>query len=131
MFANLTNFMGKDFSQLIPEQFRPNFDFPRYNVVKDTETGKFVYQFALAGYTKDQITVKLLPGVLEVCGKEVTIPDKTNFFWKGFKTPAFRVSIALPSGADVTSPEFKNGVLSFEVGEDISFKAKFLPIVGG
>jgi len=113
--------------------YKPSFDYPKYNVYKDSETGAMKFSFAVAGFDKSEIQVSMAPGVIEVIGtpaKEAEAEDKNSLVWKGISSKPFHVKLAVPFSAEVSNAELKNGVLSFSVGDDISVKTKLIPIVG-
>lgn len=83
-----------------------------YNVFKNDE-GNIVLEIAVAGYSKENITVEARDGEIRVSGNG---PDEseTKFVHKGIANRAFNYVFPLQALYEVVSAELKNGILRIE-----------------
>jgi molecular chaperone IbpA len=87
--------------------------YPPYNVVKvDEET--YRVDLALAGFDKKDVDVTVDNGTLIVKG-EISTEESGETLHKGIATRKFTRSFALGEFMEVTSAEFKNGMLAITV----------------
>lgn len=87
--------------------------YPPYNVIKiDDET--YRVDLALAGFDKKDIDVTVDNGTLIVKG-EIATEESGEALHKGIATRKFTRSFALGEFMEVTSAEFKNGMLAVTV----------------
>lgn len=87
--------------------------YPPYNVIKvDDET--YRVDLALAGFDKKDVDVTVDNGTLIVKG-EISSEETGEALHKGIATRKFTRSFALGEFMEVTSAEFKNGMLGITV----------------
>lgn len=111
--------------------------FPFYNVyVQDkTSTGDEYWkiEFALAGYSSEEITVEVTPNdVLIVKGTPKEVDDDWKLINRGISKRAFEKQFQLPKYATVGNVGFRDGILTvyFAVSSPITPKNKMIPING-
>ena len=112
------NFVGNDLVRLVdsmfPAVFSPtwgNVKLP-YNVRK-TDNGA-VYEFALAGYRKDEISVELNGDSLSISAKKEK--DDCQYYHRGLSYREFSTVLSV-QGYEVSSDDvkFENGLLSISL----------------
>ena len=87
--------------------------YPPYDVLKlDDDT--YLVSLAVAGFTKDNITVSVDNGTLVVSGEIVEVTD-AEVLHKGIAARKFTRSFALGEYMEVTSAELKDGMLHVHV----------------
>ena len=89
--------------------------YPPYNLRKqEVETGEtqYILELAVAGFTKDQIEVKVEDGVLTVGTVKDLEPAEMEFVHKGIATRAFTRKFTLSDDLVVQGAEMKNGMLT-------------------
>lgn len=87
--------------------------YPFYNIIQTDETN-WVIEMALAGYSKNNITVSLEEGDLIVSGKQIEEEDK-NYIHRGIALRSFKKSFKLNEWHVIRSAKMENGILSIEV----------------
>jgi len=107
--------------------------YPPYNIEKRGEDD-FRITMALAGFSKDDISIALEDGLLTVSGKvtESEDGDDRQFIHRGIATRAFQRSFRLASEILVTGASFDNGLLHVELLREIPEhkKPRQIPIEG-
>jgi len=91
-------------------------NYPPFNIVK-LDKSNHVIELALAGFSKKDLDVELLNGVLTIKGAVLQdMPDEKEEFpqyvWKGISTRAFTKQFNLAENVEVVHVEFKDGLLS-------------------
>jgi len=90
----------------------PTVNFPPYNIVK---TGDYTYdvELALAGFSKDDITVDYADNVLTVKSVKKTDEDKDadGVLHRGISKRQFTRSFTIADDVEVKGAEFKDGLL--------------------
>jgi molecular chaperone IbpA len=96
----------------INELEKPQTGFPPYDIIKQSEE-KFVIKMAVAGYTKDQISVTLDTGKLVVTGKIKTDESKkdSEFLYKGIAERDFTRTFTIADTVEVDKVSLSNGML--------------------
>lgn len=116
----MTNIVG----ELLADFFRPapgGRHFPAADVY--VEGGhKAVIKLAIAGYTKDNIEVKIERDLISVIGHGVVDDDDSNrkYYQKSLKTDGFTVNIPVSGRRwDLVNANasYENGILKIELGE--------------
>lgn len=87
--------------------------YPFYNIVEQDET-HWTIEFALAGYTKDDISVSVDEGYLIVTGKRTEDEDK-KYLHKGIALRSFKKSIRLHEWHIIRACKMSDGVLSIGI----------------
>ena len=90
-----------------------NQSYPPYNIFK-VEDDVFRVDLALAGFDKKDVEVSVDNGTLIIKG-EIGTEDASEALHKGIATRKFTRTFALGEYMEVTSAEFKNGMLSITI----------------
>ena len=83
--------------------------FPAFNVRKVDDTN-YVIEVALAGYTKDDVSIELEKNRLTIKGKGAE--SVGQYIWKGLAKRAFTNSFQLAPTIKVGEATFENGILA-------------------
>jgi molecular chaperone IbpA len=91
-------------------------NYPPFNIVK-LDKSSHVIELALAGFSKKDLDVELLNGVLTIKGAILQdMPDERQEFpqyvWKGISNRAFTKQFNLAENVEVDHVELKDGLLS-------------------
>ena len=89
-----------------------NSGFPHYNIRKETE-GKYTIELALAGYKKDEVTVKVEDSVLFIEGSSKE--NKEDFVHQGIAKRSFKRLFQLADYVECKSCKLENGMLKIEI----------------
>ena len=96
--------------------FQTQVNFPPYNIVK---TGDFTYdvELALAGFSKDDITVDYADNLLTVKSvkKEKTDDDKDGVLHRGISKRMFSKAFTIADDVEVNGAELKDGLLKISL----------------
>ena len=84
--------------------------YPPYNLVKESEV-KWRIEMALAGWDKDEIEVSTESNVLLVRSKAAKNKGEEEYMHRGVATRTFARGFNLADDVEVTSVDFKNGML--------------------
>jgi len=95
-------------------------NYPPYNIVKINEKEQFL-QFALAGFTKDDVSISLDGRKLTVTGesKGMEFPEGSEYLHRGIATRKFTDIFTLPEFVEVMGAEFKDGILTIILEKQI------------
>ena len=85
--------------------------FPPHNIIK-IEDNKYVVELAVAGFSKDDITIKTIDGALEIRGQKASEDKDTQYLYKGIGTRSFVKSLRLAEHTKVRGAKFQDGILS-------------------
>ena len=112
-----THTIGLDtlFNQLVRGSQVNNTNFPPYNVIRD-ESKTFV-ELALAGYSKDDVTVVVEDGVLSIEAAGYTERKGDSDIHRGIASRRFKRSFRLGEYVEVNSAKLKDGMLTVELEE--------------
>ena len=94
--------------------YYPSTTFPPYNIVK--EDNKTYIELALAGYTKEDVTVVVEEGVLVIDGNKGSQDVNKNVV-AGIASRKFSRKFTLGEFIEVNSAELKDGMLTIELEE--------------
>jgi len=107
------------FERMFDDDFRynvPQVNFPPYNIVK---TGEFTYdvELALAGYSKDDITVDYADNMLTVKSikKSEEDADKDGVLHRGIAKRFFSKSFTIADDVEIKGAELKDGLLKISM----------------
>lgn len=102
-------------------------NFPPYNVIRKDD--KTILEFALAGYSKDEIQIVTEGNKLTISGKRDD--EEEDYSFKGIAYRAFTKTFILGEYTKVSKAEFINGLLRVEVEQVIpeEKKPKQIPIL--
>lgn len=94
--------------------------YPPHNVVKHTET-QFSVELALAGYSRDDITVEVKEGILVVTGGKPTEKEETEreYLHRGISAKKFTRTFRLSEHVVVDGADFKDGLLVIDLRVEI------------
>jgi len=95
--------------------------YPPHNVVKHTET-QFSVELALAGYSKDALTVEVKEGILVVTGDgRPTLDDEVDreYLHRGISAKKFTRTFRLSEHVVVEGADFKDGLLVIDLKVEI------------
>lgn len=94
-----------------------NQNYPPYNIIKGdaTDSTQVVFiDIALAGFSKDDVKIKLKDDTLSVSSDISSTNSNTVFIHKGIAARSFNLSFYVP-GMEVISAKFENGILRIEL----------------
>jgi molecular chaperone IbpA len=110
--TNLTHydpfFIG--FDNMLEKFNSKSVSFPPYNLFKVSDT-EYGIELAVAGYSKEDITVSIGNSVLEITGVMKPQKDKT-FIHKGITSKSFSRSFSVADTIEVVSAAYENGILT-------------------
>jgi molecular chaperone IbpA len=92
--------------------FSPNY--PPFDAYKDGENT--ILEFALAGYSKDNIEIMVENSTLKVSAKREKKTETENYTYKGIALRSFEKKFALSEYAVIKKAEFKDGILRIVIG---------------
>lgn len=95
-------------------------NYPPYNIVK-VDDDKYRVEVAVAGFKKDEISITVENGMLEIAGEHVETEDEANveYEFKGISARSFRRSFALPDHMEVLGATVEDGILSIDLERQI------------
>lgn len=112
----LSTFFGRDLSQFVGNDEAPRY-VPRVNVVERKD--RFTLELAAAGFTKDELKLKVEEKMLTIHAEKETEKNTSDvkFTRREFNVASFSRSFRLPEGLDTDhiSAAFENGVLTIEL----------------
>ena len=100
-------------SQVADNSNRSNF--PPFNIVKDSEGTQI--QLALAGYSKDYISVTVQDKILTISSSGVDKQDDIEYNYRGVAKRAFKTKFSLGQYHEVRSVSMKDGMLCVSTEE--------------
>lgn len=97
-------------------QWNNGTNYPPYNIVKTDETN-YLIEMAVAGFTKDEISVEVSGDILNVRGEKTSTEDstKTEYLYKGLALRNFSRNFTLSENVEVEGAEVDNGVLTLRL----------------
>jgi molecular chaperone IbpA len=99
-----------------------NPNYPPFDTYKDGENT--ILEFALAGYSKENIEVLVENSTLKVSAKKENKSQTENYTHKGIALRSFEKKFALSEYAVVNSAHYKDGILRIEIGTVIPEEKK-------
>ena len=112
------------FSQEIDKMFNAPLqktNYPPYNVIS-VDDERFVMEFAVAGFSRDNIDISVEKGVLTVKG-ELPEDDK-EYLYKGIAGRKFMRSFSLPEYFEVERAGMSDGILYIDLYRDVPEEKK-------
>lgn len=97
--------------------------FPPYNIEK-TEEGTYKLTFAVAGFSKDFVEVKLKDNLLSVRGTMPKADNEKDFLWRGIAERNFSTSFKLADYMNVLDAKMEDGILSIDLKQEIPEEKK-------
>ena len=103
--------------------------FPPHNIIK-IDDNKYIVEVAVAGFSKDDIIIKAVDGVLEIKGEKSNQDKDTQYLHKGIGTRSFVKKLQLAETVEVRGAKFKDGILTIGLENVIpeEKKPKVIPI---
>ena len=95
-------------------------NYPPYNQIKLNDT-EYVLSFALAGFSKDDVSVSLDNRTLTIKGEkqDAELPEGAEYLHKGIAARKFTDIFTLPEFVEVIGAEFNDGVLDIKLEKQI------------
>lgn len=115
--------LSQEFDKMFAQVTKPTNNYPPYNIVKLDEDN-FIMEFAVAGFTKDEIEVIVHKGVLTAKGEKKEDAEDINYVYKGIAARKFSRSFTLPEHTDVTGAEVNNGILVVNLKREVPEEQK-------
>ena len=115
----------------------PTSTFPPHNIIK-LDDYQYIVELAIAGFTKQEVTITLKDGLLEIKGQK-NPEEEVQYLHKGIGTRSFIKTIKLADTVEVRGAEFKDGILrvglenvipeskkprTIEIGDELTLVAK-------
>ena len=88
--------------------------YPPHNVIKADEM-KYDIELAIAGFSKDDITIELKEHVLSIKGDREQRRDQDKYVHKGISGRKFYKSFRLSEYAEVTGADLSDGILTVNI----------------
>lgn len=103
--------------------------FPPHNIIK-VEDNKYIVELAIAGFSKDDITIKTIDGILEIKGQKSNDDKDVQYLHKGIGTRSFIKKLQLAETVEVRGAQFKDGILTIGLENVVpeEKKPKVIPI---
>ena len=83
-------------------------NYPPHNIVK-IDDEKFLIEMAIAGFTKEEITLEVKDGILKIAGTRES--DDREYAWKGISYRKFEKSFRLSEFVVIDGADLENGIL--------------------
>jgi len=105
--------------------------YPPHNVVKKDET-HFSIELALAGYSKDQLTVEVKDGILVVAGGKGDGEVEREYLHRGISAKKFTRTFRLSEHVVVDGADFIDGLLVIDLRVEVpeEKRPRAIPIGG-
>jgi molecular chaperone IbpA len=87
-----------------------SFGYPPYNIVKVDEN-KYVIEVAVAGFSKQDLTVELKENSLVVSGNITANTPAENYLYKGIADRAFTRAFNIADTVEIQNTQLMNGML--------------------
>jgi molecular chaperone IbpA len=84
--------------------------FPPHNIIK-LDDYQYIVELAIAGFNKQEVTITLKDGLLEIKGQKNPDDAEVQYLHKGIGTRSFIKTIRLADTVEVKGAEFKDGIL--------------------
>ena len=91
-----------------------NGNYPPHNIVKYTDT-HYGIEVAVAGFSKDEITVAVDQDQLTITGKKASTTTDVEYLHRGLAARDFEQSFTLAEYMEVKGAEVKDGMLKIEL----------------
>jgi molecular chaperone IbpA len=111
----------------------PTVNYPPYNIVK-TGANTYNVEVALAGFSRDDVSVEFAEGILTIKSKDKTVSDKQDtdgdIIHKGISKRYFSKSFTVSDDVEIKGAELKDGLLTVSLERIVpeSKKARVIDI---
>jgi len=85
--------------------------FPKYDIIKQ-EDGSAQIQFALAGYSKDDVDVSVKGNILTISSKGLDKDSSVCYNHRGIAKRAFTINFGISKNHEVKSASMEHGMLT-------------------
>lgn len=92
-------------------QVEQSTSFPPHNIIK-IDDNQYLVELAVAGFKKNDITIKIIDGILEIRGEKSNEDKDVQYLHKGIGTRSFVKTIRLAETVEVGGAQFKDGILT-------------------
>ena len=111
----------------------PTVNYPPYNIVK-TGANTYNVEVALAGFSRDDVSVEFAEGILTIKSKDRTVSEKqdadSDIIHKGISKRYFSKSFTVSDDVEIKGAELKDGLLTVSLERIVpeSKKARVIEI---
>jgi len=111
----------------------PTVNYPPYNIVK-TGANTYNVEVALAGFSRDDVSVEFAEGILTIKSKDKTVSEKQDadgdIIHKGISKRYFSKSFTVSDDVEIKGAELKDGLLTVSLERIVpeSKKARVIDI---
>jgi molecular chaperone IbpA len=111
----------------------PTVNYPPYNIVK-TGVNTYNVEVALAGFSRDDVSVEFAEGILTIKSKDRTVSEKqdadSDIIHKGISKRYFSKSFTISDDVEIKGAELKDGLLTVSLERIVpeSKKARVIEI---
>jgi molecular chaperone IbpA len=111
----------------------PTVNYPPYNIVK-TGVNTYNVEVALAGFSRDDVSVEFAEGILTIKSKDKTLSEKQDadgdIIHKGISKRYFSKSFTVSDDVEIKGAELKDGLLTVSLERIVpeSKKARVIEI---
>ena len=111
----------------------PTVNYPPYNIVK-TGANEYNVEVALAGFSRDDVSVEFAEGILTIKSKDRTVSEKqdadSDIIHKGISKRYFSKSFTISDDVEIKGAELKDGLLTVSLERIVpeSKKARVIEI---
>ncbi len=111
----------------------PTVNYPPYNIVK-TGVNTYNVEVALAGFSRDDVSVEFAEGILTIKSKDRTVSEKQDadgdIIHKGISKRYFSKSFTVSDDVEIKGAELKDGLLTVSLERIVpeSKKARVIEI---
>jgi len=117
--------INREFDRMFPVVARTHkpVGYPPYNLIQ-WNTERFSLEFAVAGFSKDQIDISVEKGVLSVTGEQTEEAADINYLHKGIAARKFVRKFELPEHVEISEAKLENGILIIDLIKEVPEEAK-------
>lgn len=91
----------------------PPAKYPPHNIIRNGD--KYVLEFALAGWSEDEIKVELEKNILRVTGQKSESDESGDFVHRGIANRNFNSQFTIGDNIEIVGGELVNGVLTINM----------------
>ena len=95
----------------------PTNSYPPHNVIRIDDDARQL-EFALAGFSSDDVTIEVKDNILTITG-EKTIEDDKEYIWRGISSRKFVKQFSLTDYWEVDGAEFADGILTISLHREV------------
>lgn len=95
----------------------PTNSYPPHNVINVGEDKREI-EFALAGFSSDDVEIEVKDGILSITG-EKTVEDDKEYIWRGISSRKFVKQFSLTDYWEVEGASFQDGILTISLYREV------------